>query len=406
MRTARQTTAARCTAWLVAMACGVATLSAFAQGPAAVTISVRETAGIRRTEYPVGTVVSWPRGAVSETARLRLAAGDTAIVAQFTPITRWEDGSLRQVAVDFNTSIGAGETRSLTVGVASETAPVAPAPPRNALVVTEETDRVAVGNVRFGRQPWPLLASVAYRGEIIGSGANGITLTDDSGAAQAFGSTNEVRAEVIKPGPLLAVIRYAGRVALAGGAVATVTLTCEMPNSKSWIKVTADVLDPDRRLRAIRFETPFALGAFPWTWDMGTDSGTYGAFRNAAEIAVLTQRLTGTTPSWQVETGSASDLRIYEQSMPSRSLSAAGWGHLVDARNAIAFAVDRFGRVPGAQTIRVSGDGHLTVDLHLARPSTRHRLTVYEHFVATPVPIGAATSPAAMLQPLAVTVSK
>jgi hypothetical protein len=31
-------------------------------------------------------------------------------------------------------------------------------------------------------------------------------------------------------------------------------------------------------------------------------------------------------------------------------------------------------------------------------------LTVYEHYVATPVPIGAATSPASALSPLTVTV--
>ena len=37
---------------------------------------------------------------------------------------------------------------------------------------------------------------------------------------------------------------------------------------------------------------------------------------------------------------------------------------------------------------------------------TQHRLTVYEHFVATPVAIGAATNPMAMLTPLVVSVDR
>ena len=36
----------------------------------------------------------------------------------------------------------------------------------------------------------------------------------------------------------------------------------------------------------------------------------------------------------------------------------------------------------------------------------RHQLVTFEHFVATPIAIGAATSPTAMLNPLAVTVER
>ena len=41
-----------------------------------------------------------------------------------------------------------------------------------------------------------------------------------------------------------------------------------------------------------------------------------------------------------------------------------------------------------------------------AIPSTQQQIVLYEHFVATPVPIGAATNPMAMLSPLSVTVER
>jgi hypothetical protein len=54
--------------------------------------------------------------------------------------------------------------------------------------------------------------------------------------------------------------------------------------------------------------------------------------------------------------------------------------------------------------IALNGQGQMTFRLEPEVPKTEHRLTVYQHFVSTPVPIGAATSPTAMLNPLAITV--
>ena len=45
-----------------------------------------------------------------------------------------------------------------------------------------------------------------------------------------------------------------------------------------------------------------------------------------------------------------------------------------------------------------TGQGQMTFRLEPEVPKTEHRLTVYQHFVSTPVPIGAATSPTAMLR--------
>lgn len=392
---------------LLTAACGLAGVATvLAQNPAPMGITVRETAGIRRTEYPVTAAVAWPRGAVHDVAHLRLRAAEGDLVSQFTPISRWDDGSLRDVEVDFNTSIGAGERRSLKVEVGTDTA--TSAAPRGALAVVESDDRFTVGRVALGRHAWPLLASASYRGEIVGNGPNGIALIDASGAAQAFGSSGDVQAQIIKPGPLLVVIRYTGRVVLGGGATVPVTLTCELPNSKSWMKMTLRVDDPERRIRRIRFDTPFALGPFPWLWDFGTDSGSYGVFRAGAERAVLTQQVgTGAAQtSWKLESGTSASVGVYEQSMPGRSSMVMGWGHVLDGRNAIAFAVDRMTAPPATHTFALTGEGGLSYEVAPAQGAARHEVVYYQHYVGTPVPIGAATSPAAMVKPLVVSLDR
>ena len=173
-----------------------------------------------------------------------------------------------------------------------------------------------------------------------------------------------------------------------------------MPNSKSWLKTSAVVQDPSRRIRTLAFDSPLAFSALPWTWDFGTDNGTYGAFRNATDAAVLTQTVNQKgAAGWMVKTGpQGGTLNDYESSPNGRA--ASGWGHLLDARGAVAFGFADFAREQGVYRIALGGNGQASFSFEPSRPGTEHRLTVYQHFVSTPVPIGAATSPTAMLIPL------
>jgi hypothetical protein len=177
-----------------------------------------------------------------------------------------------------------------------------------------------------------------------------------------------------------------------------------MPNSKSWLKTSIVVHDAGRRLKGLMFESPLTLGEKPWLWDFGTDSGTYGVFRNPTDAVMLSQTVSTNGSTWTVQSGPAGELRPYELSIGSRVSRAAGWGHLVDATRAVAFAVDRFGLAPGAYSISLSGQGQAVFSVTPARPLAEHRLTVYQHFVTAPVAIGAATNPTAMLNPLLVTI--
>ena len=221
-----------------------------------------------------------------------------------------------------------------------------------------------------------------------------------------FGSATSVAVEILKRGPLSVLIRYSGRIPIDSANAVAVVMLCEMPNSKSWVKFSASIEDPGRRVRGIVFETPFALGAQPWTWDFGTDTGTYGVLRTPGDAAVLTQRVSAGAKSWQVETVTPKDRRVYETSVPGRATAASGWGHLLDAQNAIAFAIDRFARAPGTYTFSLNGAGQASIGFAAASAAASHQLTVFQHYVGTPVAIGAATSPAAMVTPLAVSVDR
>ena len=379
----------------------VVDVAPLAQTSRAISIQVSETTGIRRTEYPVNARVPMPKGALADAAHARLRLNETDVPAQISSQAQWDDGSVRALDVDFNVSIGPSESRSYQLEYGVEIGPSAA--PRG-LAVSETAEAIQVGNVKFGRSGSPLLLSANYRGELIGAGANGLSITDASGGRHDLSSAESLKVELVKRGPLFVVLQYSGRLPLNADYAVPFTLTCEMPNSKSWVRTTIVVSDPARRVRDVALETPLALGDKPWTWDFGSENGTYGAFRNPADSVRLTQTTSAKGNAWDVQTAAESELRPFETSVGNRAKVVGGWGHILDAARAVAFAVDRFAIERGTYTISLNGQGQALFRLAPEQPKTEHRLTVYEHFVATPVPIGAATSPTAMLNPLAVVV--
>ena len=361
-------------------------------------IDVSETAGIRRTEYPVTARVEVPRGALRNVSNARLKLTDD-VTAQFTAETSWDDGSVRALDVDFNVSLGPGERRRYVLEYGPEVKAAAPA--GRGLSVAEDADAIQVGSIRLGRTGAPLMLSANYvKMNFIGSGRNGISVTDTAGAHHDLSSAQDVKLDIVKRGPVKAVLRYAGRLPVDR---ASFVVTMEMPNSKSWLKMSAVVQDPSRRVRSVAFDSPLAFSALPLTYDFGTENGTYGALRNATDTAILTQTVNQKGPAgWVVRTGmQGGQLNDYESSSNGR---AQGSGHLLDARGAVAFGFADFAREQGTYRIALSGSGQASFSFEPSRPASEHHLTVYQHFVSTPVPIGAATSPTAMLSPLKVDV--
>ena len=114
---------------------------------------------------------------------------------------------MQALDVDFNASLDPLEERryELQFG-AGITAAVKPA---RGLTVEETPDAIQVGNVRFSKSGAPLVASAAYRGEGIGPGANGITVTDSRGQRRDLTMATQAFMTVVKPGPLAVMLRYA-----------------------------------------------------------------------------------------------------------------------------------------------------------------------------------------------------
>ncbi len=365
-------------------------------------IRVQETAGIQRRAFPTSARVDLPQGAVTGLDHIQLvdSAGDDVPV-QGTAWASWPDGSVHDLELDFNVTIGPFERRAFQLRYGSDVSRPADGG-RGLLSVTEDASGIQVGRVRFNESGVPLIASVAYRNELIVDGRNGVSVTDASGTRHGPSEITWSAPEVLKAGPLDVLIRYSGRLTV-GGSSTDVGLDIEMPNSKSWLELTATVSSPGRRVRSVAIETPVSLGDYPWTWDFDTPNGTYGAFRNARSEAVFT-RVHGRSgdEGWSVTVGPAGD-QPYERSASDWTGTMGGWTHFVGSTEAVAFSVET-GPLAGTYTSSVSGSGQTSFAFAPAAPAERTTLTVYEHYVSTPVPIGAATSPAAILHPLRVSV--
>ena len=376
-----------------------------AQQPTVRIFRVRETAGIRRTEYPVSVSVQIPKGALTDVSHVRVMNNSAEVPVQFTSRNAWDDGSVQTLDIDFNASLDPEEDRRYELQFGASV--TSTAQPARGLSLDDRPDAIVVGNLTFSKSGSPLLASASYRGEGIGKGQNGLTITDTNGRRHDLSKAQGGNLEVVKGGPLLVVLRYTASIAIDETTSIPVELVMEMPNSKTWLKTTATVTDRGRKLKDIAIERPYAWSGFPVLWDFGTDSGTYGVFRAATDSITLTQAVGASGPSgWKIESGPLNQRRAVEVSGGSRAKTTNGWGHLQDARAAVAFGFARFGRDAGTYSIAVSAGGQSTFRFAPAAPATQQQIVLFEHFVATPIAIGAATNPTAMLTPPSVTVER
>ncbi len=368
--------------------------------PHVVVLHVSESAGIRRTTYPVNARVPFARGTMDDASHVRLVLKGAEVPAQIQAETRWPDGSVQWLDVDFNASIGPIETADYAVEYGPTVSALAP--PRG-LTVTDGPGTIQVGNVTFGKNASPLIRSVKYRDEDIGKGANGISFVDTVPRAGAGAEHDLVMdgatVKVVKPGPLYVALEYSGQVTVDATHRATAALSVEMPNSKTWVKISATIPDPDHRIQSIALHTPLALGAYPWLWDFGTAKGTYGVFRAATDRATLTQSMGADGEAHDWRTDLAAGGRPPQVSEVGSNSAGTRWGQIQDGKEVIAFAFEPPAQI-AVSTIDLDGTGELALRVTRTPTASELHITAYEHFVASPVQVGAATTPAAMLSPL------
>ena len=327
---------------------------------APITFTVSETAGLRRFGYPVTASLEVGQGALPDAASARLLdATGKGFPAQFTTISKWPDGSVRGLDVDFTSSPGPMETQSYRVELTGGSALSG----KGGLAVTETADEITVASSaiahKIRRDGNPLLTSM-INGELEFLTAGGVTTTLAPGPA-----------EVIKRGPFNVTLRLG-------------PVTLEYVSSKSWVKIMQRAAAPTD----LAVNAHFALPEPPVLWDFGIESWLYGHFRKPTESAVLRQSQSG----WRVFMGVGDPSPLY-----ASGKRAEGWGHIADKQHVVAFGMSDFD-ADGEPTLLLDANGRFRAS------AKRKELTVYFHVVGQPVQVTAVTSPPSMLAPLVVKV--
>jgi hypothetical protein len=319
--------------------------------PLAFTVS--ETAGLRRFGYPLTASLESAAGVMTDTGQMRLLAADgREVPAQFTAMSRWPDGSVRELDVDFSPSPGPHERLSYRVETGKEPAQ----PLRAGLCVTETADEIVVASAavrhRIRRDGKPLLTSITF-GENEFIGADGIHTTLQPG-----------NVKIVKRGPFNVTLKL-GSVQL------------EYVNTKSWVKITQHADDE----RELAVDAHFNLTRPPLLWDFGAGSWLYGSMSMPGQTVTLQHR----NAAWDILTAS--------DSVFATTPTFDGCGHLADAERVAAFGITK---AANNTRMKLTADGRI----HIA--ARRRDLTVYFHVVGQPIPATAVTSPQAMISPLVV----
>jgi hypothetical protein len=323
------------------------------------------------------------------------------------------------IALDFTSNLGPLESERYTV---EPRAGVEPGPePKTAMEVdeAEATFRVRSGAAlayTIGARLPGFLESVANGGrEYLEPGTGGLFLRcRESGGDRAVrlggAEGRAIRGTITRQGPFAVGLRYEGTTAVPGGAPVAASVDLTFPSSKSWVEATWRVDDAQGLVAGLAVELRLKLEAGPVLVDLGTAATIYGVLRGRERMTLSS----GTAPGgpWLVEKGPPEKMTTFAEAPIPFAPPAEGWAHVMDATRCTALAVADFGRgshdrIAGTyDRIEVQSDGKVRIARDFAgggsAPSRGPKvLRFWFHFVPMPVQIGAATSPQAMLAPLA-----
>ena len=118
----------------------------FASVSYSIELTVAERSGIDRIHEPVTCGVPLPEGWASSADELVLIVNGQAVPCEFREAARWPDGSLRWVHLDFQASVQADATLSLSLEKGT------PAEIESKLVVSEQEGRIEVETGRINAE--------------------------------------------------------------------------------------------------------------------------------------------------------------------------------------------------------------------------------------------------------------
>jgi len=190
-------------------------------------IALNLAAGPVADKVPLRTGVPFPKGALSDLARLRLETGDGTqeVPAQFDAISRWPDGSVKVALTHMVGDLGAARSYRLAYGSGVARSPL----PRNVAVGGSPSTEITVdtGLVRFAVSPKGILSKLWRDANGNGLMEPGEQLIDagDLFMVNAFdnreytaSAATDALVTVEESGPLRAVIKAQGSLTSSSGA--------------------------------------------------------------------------------------------------------------------------------------------------------------------------------------------
>ena len=362
-----------------------------------------ETAGLRRFGYPVHAILPEPRVGV----HFRLERDGKAVPAQFRAVDGPDGGTA--IALDFVASPGPLETAVYQVVHGDD---LEPGPePKQRLRVEPIAGAFRITNGPAQRYDVPtdllgFLAGVGGQLEYLKRGSEGLTIRDRDGGAHRLGGAS-ARASVARQGPLAVMLRFDSTAGPAGGPPVAWSVTMTIPSSKSWVETTWTIDDPEGLIAGMGFGLGLSVGEGPTLVDLGAGPGVYARLKAGERIVLEAGEAAGFPPirgGWEVRQGPGEALEPIALPPYRGAVPAEGWAHVMDRSRCTAAALADFG-ASSRDRIEVDADGHVRIDRAFAAPGAAPRSgtkswTSWHHFVPTPVQVGAATSPRAMLNPL------
>jgi hypothetical protein len=344
------------------------------------TLTVAETAGLRRFGYPVHVTLALPRQATSQD-RFRLLDGGRPVPAQF----RLPVGATKQAALDFNVSLGPLQKKTFTVEFGPKVE--AGAEPKGGLKL--ERDK-GVFTVRSGSMVYVVDPAHRWLRSVRGGKKEYLR------PGKEIPSEDRPTITVLREGPLAVCLRVRDKSATSGSVDFT------FPRSKSWVECVVSADDSQGMIPAFLAEFSFVLKGPTALVDFGAASVVYTTLRKG-QVATLWADGKA-RHAWEVSTGDEKKSSPLVVPAPGTTVPAEGWAHVMDSERCTAIAVEGFGKA-SRDVIDVQASGKVSLWRHFAAGSKgRRTMRFWLHFVDMPVQVGALTSPQSMMAPLKVMV--
>ena len=214
-------------------------------------ITVRETAGVARTDEVAVQGVPFPVKCLPEGKRIRITGPDgEAVPLQTRTIARWPHGSAKVVLLAFPATVPANGETVYTVEAGEGIEPLAPT---GGLSLTEEgeTIRIDTGVITatISKTTGQVVEGVV-RGDRIMKAADDVwelAMVDEEGRRLSSGGATVSETEIIEAGPLRALIVRKGSLADADGTLVDYRMTIEATAGSDDLRLEATLINREDR---------------------------------------------------------------------------------------------------------------------------------------------------------------